>query len=292
MMKYYAIGLGVCAFAFSLMLTAFAVAAPQDGRVAIVDISDSLVADSAGRSVKSVFDELRRSGVLVIGRYFSRCQQHHSDGTLWRKRLVDGDPNRADGEAQAILKNDFAIMSIYQYNNREDKFAGRFSGPICIETKYAKEIATASPQAREGILDAEAALAQAAAVKQPQHTAIYFGVDYGFNREDRDQMDGVLDYFREIKKQFDAAHYRVGAYADGDALSLLTGDNPKKEKLIDLAWLLPSTSFPGIQSFITINIGIFFSLRLTTRYSLCQTGAALMWSTMLTFKTLERQARI
>lgn len=116
----------------------------------------------------------------MIGRYFSRCQQYR-DGKFWRKRLIDGDPKRQDGEAQAILENGFAIMSIYQYNNREEKFAGRVYPP-CIKTKYEKEIEAASPQAREGILDAEAALAQAEAVKQPKKTVIYFGVDYDFRR--------------------------------------------------------------------------------------------------------------
>src|SRR5262249_42242821 len=137
------------------------------------------------------------------------------------------------------------------HNNREDKFAGRFTGPTCIKRKYEKEIRDASPQAREGILDAEAALAQAAAVKQPKGTVIYFGVDYPFSKNNSGQRNGVLTYFREIKKQFDAAGYRIGAYADGDALSLLMGDNPENEKLIDVAWLLPSPSFPGNSDFHT-----------------------------------------
>src|SRR5262249_41447534 len=81
----------------------------QEGRVAIIDISQSLLADSEGRPIRPIFEDLHKSGVLVIGRYFSRCQQYR-DGKLWRKRLVDGDPNRSDGEAEAILQNGFAIM--------------------------------------------------------------------------------------------------------------------------------------------------------------------------------------
>src|SRR5215813_1287888 len=215
---------------FGSIISGYAAADPlQEGRIAIVDISESLVADSEGRPIKPIFEHLRKSGVLVIGRYFSRCQQRYpKTGKLWRKRLINGDPTRPDGEAQTILQNGFAIMSIYQYNNRE-----------------------ASPQAREGILDAEAALAQAAAVKQPKGTVIYFGVDYPFSKNNSGQRNGVLTYFREIKKQFDAAGYRIGAYADGDALSLLMGDNPENEKLIDVAWLLPSPSFPGNSDFHT-----------------------------------------
>ncbi len=243
----------VGAVIFYSIVSAYAAADPlQEGRIAIIDVSHSLVANDAGRPIKLIFEDLRKSGVLVIGRYFSRCEQHYpKTGKFWRKRLIDGDPNRPDGEAQAILQNGFAIMSIYQYNNREDKFAGRFKGPACIKTRYEKEISTASPQAREGILDAEAALDQAAKVKQPKNTVIYFGVDYRFDKNNRRQRDGVLAYFREIRKQFDAAGYRIGAYADGDALSLLMGDNPKNEKLIDIAWLLPSTSFPGNSDFHT-----------------------------------------
>jgi len=234
------------------IISAYAAEDPlQEGRAAIIDLSESLVADSDGHPIKPIFEHLRKSGVLVVGRYFSRCEQHDSKGRLWRKRLVDGDPNGPDGEAQAILQNGFAIMSIYQFNNREAKFAGRFRGPICKKTKYAKEIKKASPQAREGILDAESALAQASEVHQPQNTVIYFGVDYNFKKNDGEQTSGVLSYFREIKKQLDAAHYRVGAYADGDALSLLMGDNPKKEKLVDIAWLVPSASYSGNSSFHT-----------------------------------------
>lgn len=221
----------------------------RDGRIAIIDVSDSLVAGNGGGRHNPIFEHLRNSGVLVIGRYFSRCQQHYRDGTLWRKRLVDGDPRSSNGEARAILENGFAIMSIYQYNNRGDKFAGRFKGPICGTTKYAREIQSARPQAREGILDAEAALAQAEAVGQPKKSVIYFGVDYRFSKRNAREREGILAYFREVRKQFDAADYRIGAYADGDALSLLLGDNPAGEKLIDIAWLLPSTSFPGNSEF-------------------------------------------
>ena len=224
-----------------------------DGRIAIVDVSDSLL-DHRSLPRDAVFEHLRNSGVLVIGRYFSRCQQFFKDkktkkNVLWRKRLIDGDRKRPNAEAQAILKNGFAIMSIYQYNNRRGKFSGaRYAD--CIKSKYPKEVSAAtSNQAREGILDAEAALDQAKAVGQPDKTVIYFGVDYNFDEKNVAEQNGLLAYFKEVKKQFSRADYRIGAYASGDALRVLSGDNPQREKLIDIAWLLPSASFAGNSKF-------------------------------------------
>lgn len=140
-------------------------------------------------------------------------------------------------------------MSIYQYNNRRGKFSGeRYRD--CTKTKYQKEVSAAtSNQAREGILDAEAALDQADAVGQPKKTVIYFGVDYNFDEKNDTERGGLLAYFQEVKKKFSQTEYRIGAYASGDALRVLSGDNPQREKLIDIAWLLPSASFAGNSNF-------------------------------------------
>jgi Domain of unknown function (DUF1906) len=223
----------------------------DEGRIAIVDISYSLISEK-GEPDEATFKQLRDSGVLVIGRYMSRCQQFDKQGKLWRKRLVDGPT--ADTEAKAVVAHDFAILSIYQYNNRADKFTGRFSGRECITSSHEDDIRKAtSPQAREGILDAEAALQQADAIHQPPQTVIYFGVDYFYpeNPKSNVERDGVLAYFEEIKKQFDLKGYRIGAYAGGDVLKLLLGDNPKHKRLIDVAWIAPSASYPGSSDFHT-----------------------------------------
>jgi hypothetical protein len=221
----------------------YSVADPlNDGRIAIVDISQSLLSE-AGKPFANRFDILKKSGVLVIGRYFSRCFQ---GGSFSRKRLIDGNPKIPDAEANAILSNGFAIMSIYQYNNREGKFDGTFAGQQCIKTKYADRLRKASNILRNAILDAEAAIQQASAVHQPPNTVIYFGVDYNFDKNNRVQRANLLTYFTEVTEQLHAAHFRVGAYADGDALTLLQ-DNQK----IHIAWLLPSTSFKGNSDFHT-----------------------------------------
>lgn len=247
-----------------------AVAGPREsGRIAIIDVSKSLIAGKSAEVRGKVFEHLRNSGVLVIGRYYSRCAQK----AFWRKRLIDGDPDSQDGEAQAILRNGFAIMSIYQYNNRHDKFSGDFSGPVCGETKYADAIRKASPQAREGILDAEAAIDQARIVKQPKGSAVYFGVDYNFDKTNPAEARGLVEYFSEVKKQFDQAGYRIGAYASGDALKILLGDNREKKVLIDLAWLLPSASFSGNSDFHTNRHWHLFQSQADNKVLLANDGA-------------------
>ena len=232
--------------AFSLaLLTATNAAADRlkDGRIAIIDVSNSLLEEDDGTPITDPpFDQFKEAGVLVIGRYFSRCPQKHEDGSLWRKRLIDGVSKKVDGEANAIREHGFAIMSIYQFNNRKGKFSGSFYG-ICGETKYAKELKEAKTnQAKEGILDAEAAINQALAVHQPPKTVIYFGIDYDFEYGNAAEKQGILDYFGELKKQFDKADYRIGAYADGDALRVLA-ESPFH--LMDVAWLVPSPGFSG-----------------------------------------------
>jgi hypothetical protein len=224
----------------------------KDGRIAIVDISYSLLAEDGSPDEKT-FKALHDANVLVIGRYMSRCPQHDKYGNLWRKRLIDGSTRYPDAEAKAILAENFAILSIYQYNNRGPKFAGEISGPECFKSSHENEIRLAkSPQAREGILDAEAALLQAKAIHQPKHTVIYFGVDYYFPHNPKKpdvEKAGILAYFQEIKNQFDPAEYRIGAYAGGDILKMLLGDNPDHKKLIDVAWIAPSASYPGSSDF-------------------------------------------
>jgi hypothetical protein len=224
----------------------------KDGRIAIVDISYSLLAED-GSPDERAFKALHDANVLVIGRYMSRCPQYDDDGKLWRKRLIDGSARHPDAEANAIRERGFAILSIYQYNNRGPKFAGEKSWPECFTSSHEDEIRRArSPQAREGILDAEAALLQAEAVHQPKHTVIYFGVDYYFPHNPGKpavEKAGILAYFQEIRKQFDPAGYRIGAYAGGDILKMLLGDNPDHQKLIDVAWIAPSASYPGSSDF-------------------------------------------
>lgn len=232
----------------ALFLTTFA-ATPagadrlKDGRIAIIDVSNSLVEQDDGTPIRNPpFSQLKDAGVLVIGRYFSRCPQHNDDGSLWRKRLIDGVSNKPDGEASAIIHEGFAIMSIYQFNNGQGKFSGA-TYRVCGETKYAKELREAkSNPAKEGILDAEAAIDQARAVGQPPKTVIYFGIDYNFEYGNAVERQGILDYFAEIRKQFKIADYRIGAYADGDALKALS-ESP--DGLLDVAWLVPSPGFSG-----------------------------------------------
>jgi Domain of unknown function (DUF1906) len=245
MVRRNAVGAFSVMIAVALATTSAAGADPlADGRIAIADLSFNLL-DLDGKPNQPAFDQLRQSGVLVIGRYYARCPQG-------RKRMIDvGINQKPDAEVQEIFHQGFAILSIYQFNSREGKFADGNLYEVCATTKQAELNAAPSNIVKEGILDAEAALSQANAVGQPDKTVIYFGVDYNFQKNNSNEKENVLAYFREIKKQFDSDHlnphhYRVGAYADGDALELLTD---KKEPLIDIAWLVPSASYSGTSRF-------------------------------------------
>ncbi len=112
---------------FSAAISCSSIATPiEEGRIAIIDVSESTVVD---QDVK-IFQNLKDSGVLVIGRYFARCQQFRSHGQLWRKRLIDGDPTDPAGEARAINAH-FALMSIYQYHSDNvKKFTDGLDDPL------------------------------------------------------------------------------------------------------------------------------------------------------------------
>lgn len=222
----------------------------EDGGIAIIDVSDS----TTGEQQSKRLEKLQQAGVLVVGRYYARCRQYVKNRRtgkweLWRKRLIDNDPAEAGGEAKSLLTR-FALLSIYQYrSNIVDKFTTGLPdpqplpgviGPICDPATNAAVAAESPSPRREAILDAEAAVRQAHLVNQPPKTAIYFGVDFLFDKSVPAQKNGVLVYFTEVKRILDAADYRVGAYGDGDALELL-----KENHKIELAWLSPSAAFPG-----------------------------------------------
>jgi hypothetical protein len=204
------------------------------GRIAIID---------AAVDTRGSLDDLRAAGVKVIGRYFGRCPQWEG------KRIVDGgaasDPH---SEISLILK-DFAVLSIYQYHsNSKYKFEGkgfdaRTGKTFILKNAACKKQANPPHTAeKEATLDANAAVEQAKAVGQPPSTAIYFGVDFNFDKTDTDTMKKLLSYFKIVNRIVKDAGYRVGAYGSGDALSLLKQQKPA---LIGFAWISASRSFSG-----------------------------------------------
>ncbi|MGH6826659.1 glycoside hydrolase domain-containing protein [Methyloceanibacter sp.] len=224
----------------SMLAASMSHAAESDsGRIAIID---------ASVNTKPYLQTLKDAGVKVIGRYYGRCRQWSG------KRIIDGGRAGEEGsEVDAMLDAGFAILSIYQYlSNSKYKFDGRWfnSGTNQIETlKNAACTATAKPHhtaVQEAELDAKAAIEQAALVGQPKGTAIYFGVDFNFDKSDAATKGKMLAYFKTVSGIVKKAEYLLGAYGSGDALAVLKEQSPQ---LVDFFWLSASRSYAGSTGF-------------------------------------------
>ena len=219
------------------LLPPFGAAAKEDlGRIAIIDTSTN---------VKPYLPQLRAAGVKVIGRYYGRCKQWEG------KRLIDnGVAGQPGSEIDAILDHGFAVLSIYQYlSSSKYKFEGKSltSKGKLFTLKDANCARAANPPhstATEATHDARAAVAQAKAMGQPPNSAIYFGVDFNFDRSDAATAKKMIEYFTVVSRTLRADGYLVGAYGSGDALMLL-----RQQKLIDFTWLSASRSFAGSSQF-------------------------------------------
>lgn len=180
---------------------------------------------------------LKDRGVLAVGRYYARCVGRGQ----WEDKRMSA------AEIDAFEAHGMAVLSIYQYwNNSRHKFDGKhvYAGEIrptldanCRETNRGRSAA------EEGRLDAEAAVAQARKVGQPEGSAIYFGVDFDFPYQPAERASytaKMLDYFREVHRILSAAGYRTGSYGNGYAHEVLL-----EAGLVELTWLSPSPAHSG-----------------------------------------------
>ncbi|MEM0906144.1 MAG: glycoside hydrolase domain-containing protein [Pseudomonadota bacterium] len=219
------------------LMTAWAAAASAlaDTRAAIIDTA---------WDTRPFINELKKSGVQVVGRYLARCAQ--PERSIPEKRLIDQGSARDQGsEVRQLLDNGFAILSIYQYNNdSKNKFIGRDRDGKPLADKNCKATSRPRTPKQEAALDAQAAVAQAKSLGQPAGSAIYFGVDIAFSARDAETRKAMLEYFKEVRRILRRGRYQLGAYGNGDALQVL-GD----EGLIDHAWLSASRAYPGTSAF-------------------------------------------
>lgn len=100
--------------------------------------------------------------------------------------------------------------------------------------------------AAQGALDVDDALQQAAAVGQPQGSAIYFAVDYNATQDDI--AGPVTDYFNVVAPKV-RPKYQVGVYGSGATCEAMLGAG-----LADFAWLAQSIGFTGTPGFTGWNI--------------------------------------
>lgn len=91
-----------------------------------------------------------------------------------------------------------------------------------------------------GARDAQAALAQAAAVGQPQGSAIYFALDSDLGSS---QLPGVRAYFSGVRDTVGGT-YELGVYGDGTVCQILLD-----EGVCRFAWLSASRGFSGSKAF-------------------------------------------
>ncbi len=217
-------------FVLALLALPVCALAADPARIAIIDTA---------WDTRPFLGQLRAGGVQVIGRYYARCEQEN----LPEKRFA------FTTEAADILEAGMGILSIYQYRSSSKyKFDGqRLNGQgkiVNLPDENCLPSATGRSAVAEARLDVRAAIAQAQRVGQPRGSAIYFGVDFNFSRTDTATKTKMLTYFKTLRKALKPAGYRLGAYGDGDALTVL-----RAAGLIDYAWLMASPAFPGSSAF-------------------------------------------
>lgn len=100
----------------------------------------------------------------------------------------------------------------------------------------------------QGVHDAQIAVLQAKAAKQPQQSAIYFaleGLPHGYGADD---LDGAKAYMAGVNSVLGNA-YKAGVYADGLICKGLLDSG-----LVAYTWLSASSSFPGTKDFAASNL--------------------------------------
>ena len=162
--------------------------------------------DSSSPCTQQSIDCLKQSGISFVGRYYSRTTK------VAGKKLTQA-------EAQLISKNGLVIVAVYE------------DGPT----------SAAYFSAARGTADANGALQQAAAIGQPEGSAIYFTVDY--DAAQSDIAGCITAYFQAVRAAIDDK-YAVGVYGSGATCTAIMG-----AKLADVAWLAQSTGWTGYTAF-------------------------------------------
>ena len=167
-----------------------------------------LIADTAVRLDAAKAAALRRHGVKTVFRYYS-----HLPPSLPGKDLQPE-------EARVILGEGLSIGSVFQhYNNCFRTF----------EKRWGKE-------------DAEQALRMAEAAKQPEGSAIYFGVDADWPYEV--MREPIIAYFEDVKRAFEGSGVLVGVYSNGCICNAI-----REKGLAQYFWLSGSTGHSGTQAY-------------------------------------------
>lgn len=162
--------------------------------------------DSSSACTATSITCLQGESIAFVGRYYSRTT--HVEG----KKLTAA-------EAGLISAAGIQIVAVYE------------DGP----TSYGYFSAS------RGTADAQGAMQQAAAVGQPNGSAIYFTVDY--DAATSEIAGNITAYFQAVAAAIGGA-FKVGVYGSGSVCAAITGAG-----LAQLAWLAQSTGWSGYADF-------------------------------------------
>jgi len=148
---------------------------------------------------------LKGQGVTTVGRYYG-VQESYRDIVSLK-------------EAQELSKSQISIFVVFE------------------KTGKASELVLTSAA---GAADADIALGQAAVIKQPNNSAIYFAVEGLPNGYTSNDLPALREYFTGIQTKL-SGKYQIGVYGDGVVCGTL-----QKEGFCQFTWLAAaSTSFEG-----------------------------------------------
>jgi hypothetical protein len=229
-----AFGIGAIAAAWAEVDNALATTS-DPGQIAVIDTPSNAA---------KVVSKLVAKNVKVVARYFARGQQPSLP-----EKIMSADSNMIgnDREPSILTAHGLSIISAYQYMNNQPQ-------------KFLKGLTDTGSAANEVAADANAALSQAKTVKQPEGTAIYFGVDFNLTQhkyvdgrlarstdgepvENSEMISAVLAYFRALNKTI-GNHYALGVYGNGFVNRLL-----RDADLVKYSWISASRSFEETSEF-------------------------------------------
>jgi hypothetical protein len=181
----------------------------------------SSVIDTASTTT-SQLKWLMTAGVRTIFRYYATAAQPE----VPQKQLTEA-------EANAILDAGMSLAIAFQYyNNRKENI-----------------------HAERGKADGATCLQRIETFRQPQGSAIYFGIDGDWP----DKTADIVAYFTEVSAALKPAGYRVGVYGSG-----VTCKRILDEGLAELSWLAYAPAWSGSAAFYNSNKWTLFQAGLDT----------------------------
>lgn len=188
--------------------------------------------DACTRVDSTFLKTLAQNGVDTVMRYYS---QENNAGINCK--------NITARERDALHDHAMSVAMVYQFQGRD---FGR----------YRPDRAQA---------DAQFCLERARVIRQPEGSAIYFGVDSDGNRNSNDDVRG---YFQEVRRIFQG-RFQVGIYAAGARCRTIYD-----EGLADFFWVPEAPAWEGTTDFMNSGDWTLYQNKTNVRMSGLVTGDA------------------